>query len=132
MKEPNIMPAINVEPCTFGLFGALGDLALRKLFPALYQLDRAGLLHPDTRLLALAREAGSDDAHLASIESHLRRYLPATDVDETAVQGFMARITYLHLDFLEREGYRRLADTVTPEQPLIAYFATAADRKSVV
>ncbi len=126
MKEPNIMPAINVEPCTFGLFGALGDLALRKLFPALYQLDRAGLLHPDTRLLALAREAGSDDAHLASIESHLRRYLPATDVDETAVQGFMARITYLHLDFLEREGYRRLADTVTPEQPLIAYFATAA------
>ena len=38
------MPSITVEPCTFALFGALGDLALRKLFPALYQLDRAGLL----------------------------------------------------------------------------------------
>ena len=44
------MPSITVEPCTFALFGALGDLALRKLFPALYQLDRANLLHPDTRL----------------------------------------------------------------------------------
>ena len=32
------MPSITVEPCTFALFGALGDLALRKLFPALYQL----------------------------------------------------------------------------------------------
>jgi glucose-6-phosphate 1-dehydrogenase len=39
-KRTNIMPSISVEPCTFALFGALGDLALRKLFPALYQLDR--------------------------------------------------------------------------------------------
>ena len=52
------MPGITVEPITFALFGALGDLALRKLFPALYQLDRAGLLHAQTRVLALAREAG--------------------------------------------------------------------------
>ena len=47
------MPSITVEPCTFALFGALGDLALRKLFPALYQLDGAGLLHDDTRILVL-------------------------------------------------------------------------------
>lgn len=68
------MAAISVEPCTFALFGALGDLALRKLFPALYQLDRANLLHPDTRLLALAREVGSAQEHLDSIEAHLRFY----------------------------------------------------------
>ncbi|MBB3105497.1 hypothetical protein, partial [Azomonas macrocytogenes] len=37
------------EQCTLALFGALGDLALRKLFPSLYQLDRANLLHPDMR-----------------------------------------------------------------------------------
>ncbi|MBB3102956.1 hypothetical protein, partial [Azomonas macrocytogenes] len=43
------------EPCVFTLFGALGDLALRKLFPSLYQLDRANLLHPDMRILALSR-----------------------------------------------------------------------------
>ncbi len=70
------MAAISVEPCTFALFGALGDLALRKLFPALYQLDRANLLHPETRLLALAREAGSAQGHLDSIEAHLRRHVP--------------------------------------------------------
>ncbi len=49
------MPAITVEATTFALFGSLGDLALRKLFPALYQLDRAGLLNDDTRILALSR-----------------------------------------------------------------------------
>ncbi|NQD96588.1 hypothetical protein HP532_28425, partial [Pseudomonas sp. CrR25] len=36
------MPPATVDSCTLALFGALGDLALRKLFPALYQLDRAG------------------------------------------------------------------------------------------
>ena len=69
------MPSITVEPCTFALFGALGDLALRKLFPALYQLDGAGLLHDDTRILALAREAGSEQQHLAHIEKELRKYV---------------------------------------------------------
>ena len=69
------MSSITVEPCTFALFGALGDLALRKLFPALYQLDRAGLLHDNTRILALAREPGDALTHLAHIDSQLRQYV---------------------------------------------------------
>ena len=51
------MTPLSVEPCTLALFGALGDLALRKLFPALYQLDRAGLLPADTRILGQALES---------------------------------------------------------------------------
>ena len=42
--------------CDIMLFGALGDLAQRKLFPAFYQLERAGLLANDSRILALARQ----------------------------------------------------------------------------
>jgi glucose-6-phosphate 1-dehydrogenase len=69
------MPSITVEPCTFALFGALGDLALRKLFPALYHLDGADLLHEDTRIIALAREAGTEQQHMAFIAAELRRYV---------------------------------------------------------
>ena len=57
------MPDVRVLPCTLALFGALGDLALRKLFPALYQLDRENLLHRDTRVLALARDEGAPAEH---------------------------------------------------------------------
>lgn len=120
------MAAISVEPCTFALFGALGDLALRKLFPALYQLDRANLLHPDTRLLALAREAGSAQEHLNSIEAHLRRHVPEADIEPAALGRFLARLSYQHLDFLQPEGYQALAEQLPGELPLIAYFATAA------
>ncbi|WP_312933667.1 glucose-6-phosphate dehydrogenase [Pseudomonas sp.] len=120
------MALISVEPCTLAVFGALGDLALRKLFPALYQLDRAQLLHADTRLLALAREAGTVEAHLHTIESHLRRYVPADDLQPEALSRFLGRLGYQHLDFLEPEGYLALAEQAPAERPLIAYFATAA------
>ena len=73
------MPLITVDPCTFALFGALGDLAVRKLFPALYQLDRAGLLHDETRIIALAREPGDEASHLAYIHQAMRRFIPAIE-----------------------------------------------------
>ncbi|MGQ7817902.1 glucose-6-phosphate dehydrogenase [Metapseudomonas furukawaii] len=115
-----------VEPCTVGLFGALGDLALRKLFPALYHLDRAGLLPADTRILALAREDGSPAERLAQIGEHLRRHVPAAELEEAVVQRFMARLDYLTMEFLEADGYPVLADKLGPVSRLIAYFATPA------
>ena len=114
------MAAISVEPCTFALFGALGDLALRKLFPALYQLDGAGLLHEDTRIIALAREPGSEQEHLTFIASELRRYVGAKELDEAVVERFLARLEQLFgqlresLDDLEAQplrGYARLPES---------------------
>jgi glucose-6-phosphate 1-dehydrogenase len=120
------MPSIIVESCTFALFGALGDLALRKLFPALYQLDRAGLLHADTRILALARESGDAEQYLAAIDAQLRRYVPAGEVDEAVMQRFGARLNYLSMDFLQADDYAALAERVGNSERLIAYFATPA------
>ncbi|WP_339524163.1 glucose-6-phosphate dehydrogenase [Pseudomonas sp. EA_35y_Pfl2_R111] len=120
------MPSITVESCTFALFGALGDLALRKLFPALYQLDRAGLLHADTQILALAREAGEAQQYLQHIEQHLRRHVPAAEVDDAVLQRFQARLSYLHMDFLKVDDYQLLAGKVGNSERLIAYFATPA------
>ncbi|MDH4585533.1 glucose-6-phosphate dehydrogenase [Pseudomonas sp. BN415] len=115
-----------VEPCTLVLFGGLGDLALRKLFPALYQLDRAGLLSADTRILALGRENGEPDSHITAIGDHLRCYVPAKEVEEGAVQRFMSRLDYLTMDFLDASAYPALADKLGPVARLIAYFATPA------
>lgn len=120
------MPGITVEPITFALFGALGDLALRKLFPALYQLDRAGLLHADTQILALSRESGEPATHKARIEQALRTRVPKAEFDEQALSRFSARLHYLAMDFRRSEDYMALRDCVPAEQPLIAYFATPA------
>ncbi len=120
------MPAMKLESCTFALFGALGDLALRKLFPALYQLDRAGLLHDATRILALARETGEPSDHLRAIEQALRLHVPAKELTETDLTRFLARLSYLGMDFLKAEDYAALLEHVSPQDQLIAYFATPA------
>ncbi|WP_213879110.1 glucose-6-phosphate dehydrogenase [Pseudomonas sp. dw_358] len=120
------MPSISTEPCTFALFGALGDLALRKLFPALYQLDRAGLVHENSRILALAREAGTVQEHLANIEEHLRKYVNDTQLEPEHVDRFLARLSYVHVDFLRPEDYHTLAEVVGDAELMIAYFATPA------
>ncbi len=120
------MTPLSVEPCTLALFGALGDLALRKLFPALYQLDRAGLLPTETRLLALARESGEVASHLAMIEEHLRRHVGERDLDEAVLQRFMARLDYLSMDFRRAEDFAALADKAAQAQSIVAFFATPA------
>jgi len=120
------MTPLSVEPCTLALFGALGDLALRKLFPALYQLDRAGLLPTETRLLALARESGEPASHLAMIEEHLRRHVGERDLDEAVLQRFMARLDYLSMDFRRAEDFAALADKAGNAESIVAFFATPA------
>ena len=45
-----------MQPVDLIIFGASGDLSARKLFPALFQLDRAGLLPSDLRIAAIARD----------------------------------------------------------------------------
>jgi glucose-6-phosphate 1-dehydrogenase len=120
------MTPLSVEPCTLALFGALGDLALRKLFPALYQLDRAGLLPTETRVLALARESGEAASHLAMIEEHLRRHVGERDLDEAVLQRFMARLDYLSMDFRRAEDFAALADKAGQAESIVAFFATPA------
>ena len=44
------------------IFGATGDLSARKLFPALCQLDAAGLLPDDLRIVAVARQEQTTEA----------------------------------------------------------------------
>jgi glucose-6-phosphate 1-dehydrogenase len=43
------------------LFGALGDLAKRKLLPGLFHLDRAGLMPQGYKVIGTSRKGGSDD-----------------------------------------------------------------------
>ncbi|TWH65002.1 glucose-6-phosphate 1-dehydrogenase [Azomonas agilis] len=120
------MPAIIPEAVTLALFGAQGDLALRKLFPALYQLDRASLLHEGTRVLALSRRVGDPQAHKARIEQALRQRLLRHELDERILERFCNRLDCLTMDFQCATDYEALKSKITTQGPLIAYCATPA------
>ena len=49
-------------PCVLVIFGATGDLTKRLLFPAVYNLRRAGLLPPAFAIVAVARADKGEEA----------------------------------------------------------------------
>ncbi len=58
MPEP-IQPLV-AQPCTLVIFGGSGDLANRKLVPAVYNLLFDGMLPPNYAILAIGRKPLSD------------------------------------------------------------------------
>lgn len=111
--------------CDLMMFGALGDLAQRKLFPALYQLERAGLMHKGSRILAIARNK-VDTAEVRKILlGKLKEHVKKGEFDADVAERFLLRVDYQFLDFTNPEGYGELNDWRSDElSNLIVYMAT--------
>src|SRR4029453_12641198 len=56
-------PAVSAEPATIVIFGGAGDLAHRKLLPALYNLQVDGLLPHRIAVVGVGRTAMDDEAY---------------------------------------------------------------------
>jgi glucose-6-phosphate 1-dehydrogenase len=87
--------------------GATGDLARRKLLPALYNLFRVGLLPDTCSLIGFARTPGDDETFRAlareAIETNSR-----TGLEPDLWQEFAKRLSYVHAG--NGSGYRQLAE----------------------
>jgi glucose-6-phosphate 1-dehydrogenase len=97
------------DPCQIVIFGATGDLAHRKILPALYNLRRAGLLPPESGILAFARRPYTDTAYReemrASVAEHSRMPVEAGLWDD-----FAAGIHYQQGDFSDPASFKALAE----------------------
>src|SRR5687767_3814320 len=93
------------DPAAVVLFGATGDLAHRKVIPALYQLWRTHLLPHEFQLLGVARREYTDDTFRAEIPASLEKYARVQPIDEAAWETFAERISYQRCDFTDPAGY---------------------------
>ena len=57
------------------IFGGTGDLAVRKLLPALYHLDRKGQINRESRIIALSRRDFSQVEYLRFVLDGLKRHM---------------------------------------------------------
>ena len=97
------------DPSTFVLLGATGDLARRKVIPALYQLWRTHLLPQEFTLVACGRREGDDESFRADARAALERHSRTLPIDETAWAGFSAAIRYHRGDFEDEAAIPALA-----------------------
>jgi len=106
------------------VFGARGDLAARKLFPALYHLHNCDLLPDSLRIRAMARERLELDRFLGDIRERVRRYVDDSRWSEEQWQAYAARFTYHRLDFMDADAYASLGDLVGADEAALFYLAT--------
>lgn len=111
------------EPIDFVLFGTAGDLARRKLLPSLYQLDKANLLHADTKVIGVARREVSQDEYVDNIRESFESFL-GEDICEETWQRFIGRVDYVKIDMTEPEDYSKLCTHVDKSRVMVCYFAT--------
>lgn len=110
-------------PCDLVLFGALGDLSCRKIFPALYQLERANLLHSNTRIIGCARDPIALPNYIDFIKSKIKTFI-TDELDEQVWCRLVAKLSYCQLDLTRTEDYAKILDFVNQEERVsISYFA---------
>ena len=98
------------DPSTVVLFGATGDLAHRKVFPALYQLWRTHLLPHEFVVVAIGRRPYDDETFRAEIRDSLGQYSRSLPLDEEAWASFSEHICYQRLDFADPGGFDSLSE----------------------
>ena len=96
---------IPVEPFDYVIFGGTGDLARRKLLPALYHRDRDGQLPADSRLIGAARSEHDDAEYRAFAREALEAHVPEEERDEESLDRFIDRLHYLPLDAKSDDGW---------------------------
>jgi len=119
-------PEVSPAPCVLVFFGATGDLAHRKLIPSLFQLERQGLLHADSRIVGCGRTALGEGAFRAMVRDAL------IEASVEPCEGFLSRVSYVRADAADAATFQALAehlralDAVAPPVPFnwLFYFAT--------
>ncbi|WP_058616791.1 glucose-6-phosphate dehydrogenase [Tepidimonas taiwanensis] len=106
------------------IFGGSGDLAWRKLIPALYMADLHGRLPEDTRILGLGRQPWSTQQYAAFLTQHSAPLLREQGDDERW-HRFLQRIQYVALDANDANGYAVLGPLLRPPATRVYYLATA-------
>src|SRR3954451_20360652 len=100
-----------VAPTTMVIFGASGDLAKRKLLPALYNLAHEGALPERFNLIGAARRDTSDDEFRETAREAITQN-SRRDPDDQVLEGLLERIRYVAVPFDDGEAYGRLAKAI--------------------
>ncbi len=98
-----------IVPCALVIFGASGDLAARKLFPALFQLYTSGNLPKAFIVVGAGRKKMESASFRDSVYGSLAQ---EPSFDRAVLRKFIEHLHYQQLYYDDQAGYRRLAATI--------------------
>lgn len=115
--------------CDITIFGGHGDLAFRKLMPALYHLSNDGYLSSSSRVITVARHDITHDEHIELVESKLIEFLGESLFNKEKFERFKSQLQVVTISFEDKKTYQGLKALldVYPDRERVNYLSTAPD-----
>jgi glucose-6-phosphate 1-dehydrogenase len=101
------------DPCTIVILGAAGDLAHRKLLPAIYQLAQDKLLPESCDILGIARQDMDDNGFRELVKESVKSSSEIADFSEDVWKSLAPRIFYSKGDLNDASAYKLMAERLT-------------------
>ena len=98
-------------PCSLIIFGVTGDLARKKLMPAVYDLANRGLLPPGFSLVGFARRDWATQDFGKQVHDAVRRYA-RTPFREATWQQLVQGFRFVPGDFQDDDAFDNLQKTI--------------------
>jgi glucose-6-phosphate 1-dehydrogenase len=116
---------IPVEPFDYVVFGGTGDLAERKLLPALFHRQLAGQLTEPTRIIGASRTAMTHEEYRKFTLEALQEHLKAEELEESEVAKFLDRVHYVSVDAKSDQGWEDLKKLLDQGKDIVRAFYLA-------
>ncbi|MDI2090747.1 glucose-6-phosphate dehydrogenase [Commensalibacter oyaizuii] len=124
MEQPQTYP-----PFDFIIFGATGDLTIRKLIPALFYRYLDKQIPAETRIIGAARSALNDNDFRERARAGLNQFVQESDRDQEKIEAFIQQVHYVSLDGANANSnwsdLQNLLNGDKGNKIRIFYFATA-------
>ncbi|QPM89793.1 glucose-6-phosphate dehydrogenase [Pseudooceanicola algae] len=115
---------IPVDTFDLVIFGGTGDLARRKILPALYRRFCSGQMEGDSRIIGAARSDHTAEEFQQLIAEGIKEFDPKA-YDAEKVAEFTSHLDYVHVDALGETGWKALAEKVSGDRVRAFYFSVA-------
>ncbi len=119
-SSPASLPSRPPDPCTLVLFGATGDLAHRKIIPALFELSRSRELPQPFCIVATSTSVGPADAYRQQLAASIAKSTGATVASDAAWDSFASCIDTVAGDYTTPaawSGLRAALETAEAKWP---------------
>ena len=127
MTNQPAQAAPDQQPVDMIIFGGAGDLAVRKLLPALYMAHLHGNLPPQTRILAVGRRDWSIDEYRQFVDDQSRPFIDRKAFNADAWDRFLGLFVYVRIDVNVGDDYKRLVEAARPDALRVFYLSTSPD-----
>ena len=105
------------------IFGGTGDLAARKLLPALYRHHKAGRISNETQIYGIGSRQIDTEQYRTDTKKHLRNYLEASEHTEQSLELFVLMVTYKRIDFNVAHDFHLLQKDTNSNNRNLFYLA---------